>query len=72
MDSSAPADVTKLLIVWSDGDEAARERLMSVVYEELHRLAREDLNVHSDATRVDSHGPNLDLYSGEIMKASTI
>ena len=40
MDSSAPADVTQLLIAWSDGDQAARERLMSVVYEELHRLAR--------------------------------
>ncbi len=40
MDASAPADVTQLLIAWSDGDQAARERLMSVVYEELHRLAR--------------------------------
>ena len=40
MDSFAPADVTQLLIAWSDGDQAARERLMSVVYEELHRLAR--------------------------------
>ena len=40
MDASAPADVTRLLIAWSDGDQAARERLMSVVYEELHRLAR--------------------------------
>ena len=40
MDSSAPFDVTQLLIAWSSGDQAARERLMSVVYEELHRLAR--------------------------------
>ena len=40
MDSSAPADVTQLLIAWSEGDQAAREQLMSVVYEELHRLAR--------------------------------
>lgn len=40
MDSSASADVTQLLIAWSNGDQAARERLMSVVYEELHRLAR--------------------------------
>jgi len=31
-----------------------------------------DLNVYSDGTRVDCYGPNLDLYSGEIMKASTI
>lgn len=40
MDPSAPADVTQLLIAWSSGDQAARERLISVVYEELHRLAR--------------------------------
>lgn len=40
MDPSAPADVTQLLIAWSSGDQAARETLMSVVYEELHRLAR--------------------------------
>jgi RNA polymerase sigma factor (TIGR02999 family) len=40
MDSSAPYEVTQLLIAWSNGDQAARESLMSVVYEELHRLAR--------------------------------
>ena len=40
MDSSAPAEVTQLLIAWSNGDQAARERLMALVYEELHRLAR--------------------------------
>ena len=40
MDSSAPYEVTQLLIAWSNGDQVARERLMSVVYEELHRLAR--------------------------------
>ena len=40
MDSPAPNDVTQLLIAWSNGDQAARDQLMSVVYEELHRLAR--------------------------------
>ena len=40
MDSPASHDVTQLLIAWSDGDQAARDRLMPVVYEELHRLAR--------------------------------
>ena len=40
MESSPPFEVTQLLIAWSNGDQAARERLMSVVYEELHRLAR--------------------------------
>lgn len=40
MDSIAPNEVTQLLVSWSNGDQAARDRLMSVVYEELHRLAR--------------------------------
>lgn len=40
MDCRAPQDVTQLLIAWSNGDQAAREGLMSVVYEELHGLAR--------------------------------
>src|SRR5688500_16310893 len=34
-----PHEVTDLLVAWSNGDEVAREQLMSVVYQELHRLA---------------------------------
>jgi RNA polymerase sigma factor (TIGR02999 family) len=43
MDSTAPTtseDVTRLLHVWSNGDEQAFERLMPLVYDELHRLAK--------------------------------
>jgi RNA polymerase sigma-70 factor (ECF subfamily) len=40
MDSPAPNEVTQLLVAWSNGNQAARDRLISVVYEELHRLAR--------------------------------
>ena len=40
MAASSPHEVTQLLASWSNGDQAARDRLMSVVYEELHRLAR--------------------------------
>lgn len=32
-------DVTQLLVAWSNGDEAARDQLVPLVYEELHRLA---------------------------------
>lgn len=38
MDSS-PHKVTQLLLAWGHGDQAARDELMSVVYQELHRLA---------------------------------
>jgi RNA polymerase sigma-70 factor, ECF subfamily len=37
----AQPDVTQLLVAWNDGDQAARDELMSVVYQELHRLAHQ-------------------------------
>jgi RNA polymerase sigma factor (TIGR02999 family) len=39
MASSRP-QVTELLHAWSEGDESALDRLMPLVYEELHRLAQ--------------------------------
>jgi RNA polymerase sigma-70 factor, ECF subfamily len=36
-------DVTRLLADWSQGSEAARDRLLPVVYEELHRIARRQM-----------------------------
>ncbi len=41
MSDAAPTfpQVTQLLTAWSDGDQAARDKLMPLVYEELHRLA---------------------------------
>ena len=40
MPTPSPHEVTQLLVAWSDGDEAALERLTPLVYAELHRLAR--------------------------------
>jgi RNA polymerase sigma-70 factor (ECF subfamily) len=37
--TSATHDVTQLLVAWSQGDEAALEKLTPLVYNELHRLA---------------------------------
>jgi RNA polymerase sigma factor (TIGR02999 family) len=34
-----PDDVTQLLIAWSNGDDSVRDELMTLVYEELHRIA---------------------------------
>src|ERR1041385_1464617 len=34
-----PTDVTQLLVAWGNGDQAARDELMPLVYAELHRLA---------------------------------
>jgi RNA polymerase sigma factor (TIGR02999 family) len=43
MEKASPASVTELLVAWSEGDEAAHERLVPLVYEELRRLARRHL-----------------------------
>lgn len=40
MSAKSPHEVTQLLLAWSDGDEAALEKLTPLVYKELHRLAR--------------------------------
>lgn len=34
-----PGEVTRLLHAWRDGDEEARESLMRMLYDELHRIA---------------------------------
>jgi len=35
-----PHEVTQLLVAWGDGDQSALDKLMPLVYDELHRLAR--------------------------------
>src|ERR1041384_3759428 len=40
MATDSKADMTQILVAWSNGDEAALEKLAPVVYRELHRLAR--------------------------------
>jgi RNA polymerase sigma factor (TIGR02999 family) len=40
MTAFSPNEVTQLLLDWSEGDKAALDRLMPLVYDELRRLAR--------------------------------
>lgn len=40
LDPPPSGDVSKLLHAWSDGDQSALEKLIPIVYEEVHRLAR--------------------------------
>lgn len=37
----SPEEVTRLLVAWGDGDHAALDELMPLVYEELRRLAHQ-------------------------------
>ena len=40
VNSTPPPDLTQLLLAWNNGDRAALDRLMAVVYDELRRFAR--------------------------------
>lgn len=40
MTQASSEEVTGLLLAWSDGDQSALEKLMPLVYAELHRLAK--------------------------------
>ena len=40
MAASSPNQITQLLQAWSEGDKTAHDRLVPLVYEQLHRLAQ--------------------------------
>ena len=40
MTTTSPHEITQLLLAWSNGDQAALDKLAPLVYEELHRLAK--------------------------------
>lgn len=44
MDERAQAEITQLLLDWSDGNRAALDRVTPLVYGELHRLAHHYMN----------------------------
>ena len=52
------SQVTELLVRWRDGDSAAMDQLIPLVYEELRRLARSQLR---------RHGPDQSLESGSLV-----
>src|SRR5215813_11027588 len=41
-----PKDITQLLVDWSNGDPEALDKLMTLVYDELRRIAGRHLNRH--------------------------
>jgi len=40
-----PHEVTQLLLAWSEGDKAAMDKLMPLVYGELRRLAKQHMRL---------------------------
>jgi RNA polymerase sigma-70 factor, ECF subfamily len=48
MQEASPQEITKQLIAWSEGDQAALEKLIPAVYQELRRMA--DHYLHGEKT----------------------
>lgn len=46
---SESGEITQLLARWTDGDEAARDRLMTLTYGELRRIARRRMAAERDS-----------------------
>jgi RNA polymerase sigma factor (TIGR02999 family) len=44
MDENGRFQITQLLLDWSEGNQAALERVIPIVYAELHRLAHHQMN----------------------------
>jgi RNA polymerase sigma-70 factor (ECF subfamily) len=53
---SAGGDVTTLLRLWSEGDEQAFDRLIPLVYDELHRMALRYLSVERSNVSLQATG----------------
>lgn len=53
---SEPSDVTQLLFAFRDGDPAAFDRLVPLVYEDLRRIARRQLSRHEADGVLDTTG----------------
>ena len=53
---TSPAVVTQLLVDWNNGDKAALDQLMPLVYAELHRLAASYLSRERSGPYAATHG----------------
>ena len=60
MTKSSPKEITQLLLAWSEGDQAALEKLTPLVYKELYRLARAYMAREKEGHRLPRHPPCLD------------
>ena len=63
MGNSTPSpDLTQLLLAWNNGDRAALDRLMPLVYDELRRLARRYMRQEDPAHTLQATALVNDVY----------
>ena len=62
VNGTPPPDLTQLLLAWNNGDRAALDRLMPVVYDELRRLARRYMRQEDPAHTLQATALVNDVY----------
>ena len=61
MSTPMPHEVTQLLLAWSEGDQSAIDRLIPLVYSELHRLAQSYMRREQAGQRLQCGATSLTL-----------
>ncbi len=54
MSAERPQDISRLLAAWSDGDQRAADELMSIVYPEIRKIARQRLSHRTSPLTLES------------------
>jgi RNA polymerase sigma-70 factor, ECF subfamily len=62
MTADSPKEVSLLLTAWSNGDQAALDKLVPLVYEELHRLAHRYISRESPGNTLQTTGLAHEAY----------
>lgn len=57
-----PGEVTRLLVAWHEGDPSALDRLLPLLYEELHAMARRQLRHERAAETLQATGLVHEAY----------
>lgn len=60
--TSRPGEVTELLIAFRDGDQGAFQQLVPLLYDELRRVARQQLARHRPGVTLDATGLVHEIY----------
>lgn len=71
MAEDAPRDISRLIAEWSSGDDEALGRLVSLLYPELRRIARQHLRRRDDSHTLESASVANEAFL-KLMRASVI
>src|SRR5712692_42050 len=62
MSAESPGDVSLLVAAWNDGDQQALDKLMSIVYSEVRKIARERLGRKASPPTLESAAVANEVY----------